>query len=123
MVTGTVDARLQGIVVITVADALGNGRDFEATVDTGFTGFLTLPNADIRSLGLAYLRHDAATLGDGTTALIQVYEATISWDGGARAVEVIQSESTPLVGTRLLAGYRVRMDMVAGGVVEIEAIP
>ena len=39
----------------------------DAVVDTGFSGFLTLPSETISALDLQWQGRDIATLGDGTS--------------------------------------------------------
>jgi clan AA aspartic protease len=123
MVTGTVNARLAPNIYFPIEDAAGTRHDLEATVDTGFTGYLTLPRNQILSLGLRYLYHHAVTLGDGTAVVRHIYEATVGWDGISKTVEVIESEVSPLIGMRMMAGYQLRIDVVVGGAVEIEQRP
>ena len=73
-------------------DVAGKRHDVEATVDTGFTGFLSLPRSRILTLGLVYRYPRFALLGDGTTILIHLYEATVIWDGQAKIVTVIEKK-------------------------------
>ena len=123
MVTGSVNALLTGNIRFPIEDAHAVRHDMEATVDTAFMGFLTLPKDRISALALNYLHYRLAVLGDGTTVLMNIYDATVIWDGQAKAVEVIESETFPLVGMRMMAGNRLRMDVVPGGAVEIEPLP
>ncbi len=44
----------------------------DAVVDTGFSGFLTLPSDIILALGLSWEGRDVATLGDGTSCTFEV---------------------------------------------------
>ena len=41
----------------------------EALIDTGFTGFLSLPLATITALGLPWHFRDVGTLGDGSEVI------------------------------------------------------
>jgi clan AA aspartic protease len=123
MVTGTVNAVLAANILFPIEDTAGTRHDLEATVDTGFTGYLTLPKTQILSLGLRYLYSHAVTLGDGTTVLTNIHQATVGWDGTSKTVEVIESEVFPLVGMRMMVGYQLRVDVVIGGTVEIEQRP
>ena len=56
-------------------------------IDTGFTGFLTLPPAIVAALNLPFLRRISANLADGSRIFLSVYIATIVWDGTPRDVE------------------------------------
>ena len=54
----------------------GQKQLVEAVVDTGYTGFLSLPSVTINELGLVWKGIDRATLGDGSEATFEVYKAT-----------------------------------------------
>ena len=53
-------------------------------LDTGFSGFLTLPEALINKLGWPWLNRHAVTLADGSLQVLEAYEAVIFWDGESR---------------------------------------
>jgi clan AA aspartic protease len=95
----------------------------EAIIDTGYDGFLTLPGALVVVLGLPRLRSITAQLPGGSMHHIEVHRATLIWDGQIRTIEVDVIDGKPLVGRGLLAGYELRLKMVAGGSVTLEAIP
>jgi predicted aspartyl protease len=52
-------------------------KSFDAVIDTGFLGFLTLPSSIITELDLTWKGRDVATLGDGTACIFEVYIASI----------------------------------------------
>jgi clan AA aspartic protease len=100
-----------------------NGRgltDVRAVIDTGFTGFLTLPSATIQSLSLLLFGSREVVLADGSVSSLDVYRAEILWHDEARPVSVLQSEGGPLIGMSLLRGSSLRMDIMPGGSVKIE---
>jgi clan AA aspartic protease len=91
--------------------------------DTGFTGFLTLPAVLIAALGLPWLCRQPGILADGSVDVFDVYTATVLWDGQSRTVEVEAADAEPLVGMSLLDYHSLRIDVLAGGVVTIMALP
>lgn len=92
-------------------------------VDTGFTGFLTLPPAMVSALNLPFLRRIPAHLADGSTIFLSVYSATIVWDRAPRDVEVLATTGRqPLLGTLLLDGYTLTVDFEDGGTVTIDPL-
>jgi clan AA aspartic protease len=93
----------------------------DAVIDTGFSGFLTLPSEIIAALDLTWKGRDVATLGDGTRCIFDVYIATVIWDGQYREIDINESETNPLIGMQLLRGYDLRMRIIEGGTVVIEA--
>ncbi len=98
-------------------------HEVQAIIDTGFTGFLTLPSTLIDSLGLEWHGRQQAILGDGSLRQFDVYAATVLWDEQARTVETDAADTEPLVGMGLIYGYELRIQAVDGGFVTIEALP
>ncbi|NJN89583.1 MAG: clan AA aspartic protease [Leptolyngbyaceae cyanobacterium SL_5_14] len=94
----------------------------DTVIDTGFSGFLTLPSDTISVLELSWQGRDIATLGDGTSCTFEVYTGLVIWDGQYREIYINESETVPLVGMRLLRGYDLRIQAIEGGVVTIEAL-
>ena len=120
MMQGRVNQNCEAIlsVVIRNIDIL---KSVDAAIDTGFSGFLTLPLGIIAELDLTWKGRDVATLGDGTSCIFEVYIASIIWDGEYRAIDINESETVPLIGMRLLRGYDLKIRTIEGGLVTIEA--
>ena len=103
----------------------GGNRVFQtedAIIDTGFTGWLTLPQEAIDDLGLTYYGQRPAVLADNQEKMFDLYGALVSWHGNHRAVLVLQTEGAPLVGMALLRGNRLTIDAWDTGDVVIEEI-
>jgi clan AA aspartic protease len=96
-------------------------KSVDAVIDTGFSGFLTLPSGIIAELDLTWKGRDVATLGDGTSCIFEVYIASVIWDGEYRVIDINESETVPLIGMRLLRGYDLKIRTIEGGLVTIEA--
>jgi clan AA aspartic protease len=97
--------------------------EVQAVIDTGFDGWLSLPPQEIRALGLVEAGSEEVELADGRVRRIETYNATVQWDGTPQAITVDEAPTEPLLGTELLWGYELRIRYVAGGGVEIEAVP
>jgi clan AA aspartic protease len=123
MIRGQVNPRKEAIITVQVRDPRGQSRDVQATIDTGFSGYLTLSPALIAALQLPYDRTEVYTLGDSRSVAIDLYSATVAWDGQDRAVFVLATGRGALVGMSLLHGYHLFVDVVDGGDVRIEARP
>jgi clan AA aspartic protease len=123
MITGVVNANREATIRLAVIGPSGQQREIEAIIDTGFTGFLTLPPALVMALGLPWLCRQPGILADGNVDVFDVYTATVLWDGQPRAVEVEDADTDPLVGMSLLDGYSLRIDILNGGTVTITALP
>ena len=123
MITGVVTPFYQATIRLIVRGPTGQAQEIEAVIDTGFDGALSLPPADITALGLPWRRRGRALLADGTASLFDVYEATVLWDGAPRRVAVDAAAIDPLIGMRLLDGYELTVQAIAGGQVIIKALP
>jgi clan AA aspartic protease len=123
VITGVVNTKREAIIQVVVRGPNGQEREIEAVIDTGFTGFLTLPFSLIVALGLTWRGQAQAELGDGSLHQFDVYEATVTWDGQIRTVETDAADTMPLVGMGLLYGYDLHIQTVEGGIVTIEALP
>ena len=123
MIIGVVNDKREAVVSIVVRGPHGQEREIEAVIDTGFTGFLTLPFSFIVSLALTWRGQAQAELGDGSLHQFDVYEASVTWDGQLRTVETDAADTMPLIGMGLLYGYDLHIQTVEGGTVTIEALP
>jgi clan AA aspartic protease len=121
MMHGIVNQSCEAILPVVVKND-PKRKLFDAVIDTGFSGFLTLPASIISELDLTWKGRDLATLGDGTSCIFDVYIAIIIWDGEYRTVDINESETNPLIGMQLLRGYDLRIQAIEGGSVTIEAL-
>lgn len=123
MISGVVTANREAVVPVVIRGAHGHNVYVDAVIDTGFTGFLTLPAPLIATLGLAFAGTTRATLGAGSTVSMDVFEATVLWDNHVRSVTVLAATGGALVGMAMLFGYRLTLEGADGGAVHIEALP
>ena len=93
-----------------------------ATIDTGFTGELALPEVTIGELGLTLYGRRPANHAGGV-AMFPIYGALVSWHNVHRPVLVFQTSGEPLIGMALLQGSRFSVDALEGGDVVIEEMP
>lgn len=94
----------------------------EFVVDTGFTEYLTLPQAAITAMRLPFLYSQRAGLADGSDISIAVYAVTILWNGLEREVRVIATGRRPLLGTALLDDQELRAQFRESGLVTVEEL-
>lgn len=124
MIRGTVarnsDGGLEAWVAVSIMDADSELQQYEVIVDTGFTGWLVLPEAEIRRLGLVRAGSQYSVIASGSEAEFDYYQASVLWHGQLREIEVFQSIDQPLLGMELLEGSRVALDAWDGGAVVIQ---
>ena len=101
---------------------LVDGNDIQQTVrflvDTGYDGYLVMPSNTIRRLALAPTgcARDVAVAG-GERLEWLIYRASVLWNGQVRNVEVLESDTPPLLGMAMLydpdAGHADRLTIDA----------
>jgi clan AA aspartic protease len=122
MMQGVVDRNREATIRLVVGSAKTQRQVIDAIIDTGFTGFLTLPLAILNALNLRLYSREEGTLGDGSNCIFDVYSGFVIWDGEFRRIDINASEASPLVGMSLLYGYRVQFDAIEGGMVKIQSL-
>src|SRR5712691_2649186 len=121
MIVGLVQAR-EPLIRLTIRGFRGRQQEIEAVVDTGYTGWLTLPPTVIAALNLHWRTFGRGILADGSVSLFDVYQAKVMWDGRVRSVFVDEFDATPLVGMALLRGCELKMQVRARGKVTIKRL-
>jgi len=122
MITGVVTAEREAVMRLDVQGFNRQQQEIQAIIDTGFTGWLTLPPSLITALGLPWLTKGQALLANGQTETFDIYIATLLWDGQQLRVMVDAAETEPLLGMSLLHGYDLHIHNVEDGVVTIQRI-
>ena len=122
MIQGAVNAAYEAVVSLTLQSAEGRTQEIEAVVDTGYTGFLTLPPTLVNELGLPFAYVGRAFLANDDQVEFNVHNVTLLWDDGPRDIEADATGSTPLVGMLLLDGHSLNIKVESGGEVVIQAM-
>ena len=120
MTTGRTNPFLEAIIVVEMLDGDGNLHPFESILDTGFDGALALPAIAIRRLGLTHAGHRRIVLGDGRPVEAEAYIGRIIWLGEPLRITVLQTGGDPVIGTYLLEGCTVTIQVWDGGEVLIQ---
>ena len=123
MIEGTINARYEAVIPVRIQGPDRRALEIEAVVDTGYNGFLTLPEAVVAQLALPYSHAVPVILADDTEAEWDVHRAGVLWDGQLRGIDAHAGGSTPLIGMLLLDGYNLNIDVKVGGRVVIQASP
>ena len=121
MIEGVVNPSSEAIVTLPLHGPNGQIRDIEAVIDTGYSGYLTLPPFLTTELGLDFRGHGHAYMANDAAVEFDVYNVTVLWDGHPKDVEADAMGSVPLIGMRLLARHNLNIDVEDGGRVVIQA--
>lgn len=121
MIEGMVNASHEAVVTLPLQGPNGQVRGIEATIDTGYSGYLTLPPILTTELGLDLRGHGHAYTANDTVVEFDVYNVTVLWDGHPKDVEADAMGSVPLVGMCLLDRHSLYVEVEDGGRVIIQA--
>ena len=117
MIEGVVNAAHEAVIALHLQGPEGRTRDIEAVVDTGYSGFLTLPAVLVAELGLPFAYTGQAFLANDDEVS---FDVTVLWDGQPRHIKADATGSTPLVGMALLDSHSLYVEVEDRGRVIIE---
>jgi predicted aspartyl protease len=87
------------------------GREWQATVDSGFNGALELPAFIQRSIDAVRIGPVVSELAGGVTIVEEAFLVEVVFDGDRRRVQATFTESDGvLVGTELMNRHRLEID-------------
>jgi predicted aspartyl protease len=133
MATGYLDANGDPFVKVTVTNLVWPGTELECLIDTGFTGFLSIPIVQAFPLGLFLTGSLALTLADGKQAFRYTCLGCAELDGRKEMglIVIEPGGSQTLLGMAFLKKFNLQLvvDPVAGlielkpGSVQVAAPP
>ena len=81
VIVGAITGDREAIISFPVCGPDGQEQEIRAVIDTGFNGYLTLPDSLVDRLDLSYHSRTTVTLGDGSSRALRQYEAVVVWSG------------------------------------------
>jgi predicted aspartyl protease len=107
LIPGSFDTDNSPTVTIKVAGDLGE-KEYTAVIDTGFTGFVALPLAEMIPLGLTTKDAASVRLGNGTVISNFVAEGIVSLSSQAEIGTIVLDENSNdiLVGLDFLRKFK-----------------
>ena len=122
MIRGKVNEKGQALVAVEVLGRDGWFQPFEFVMDTGFTGDLLLSADVIQRLAAVPYDEINAALADGQGVKLSGWLGSVLWHNRMRSVVIAQADGQPLLGTGLLMGSRVTLDVQLDGDVTVEEL-
>ena len=108
------------VVDLRIHNDEGEQISVSAIVDTGFSGYLTLPISIIERLNLPQTDTEEASLADGSVVRFGAYQVIVNWDDEERTVTALAAEGSPLLGISMLMGSIGTFEFQEGGQVIFE---
>ncbi|RLS51939.1 MAG: clan AA aspartic protease [Planctomycetota bacterium] len=120
MMTGWIDADCQAIVPLAVKHrgSFAPDASIEFLIDTGFTGYLSIPSAWVDRFGLSVIDIQRGITADGRAVYFETVDVTILWHDEPRVIRA-QVLEEPLIGTRLLRSNQATIRWESGSTFEI----
>ena len=122
MLIGTVND-LQAWLAVDLLAIGGQYLSVEVVLDTGFNGELAMPASVIPQLDLVPMNNRYTYLAVGGEVELPAWSGTVFWNGRPRFVEIVETDSEPLLGMELLRGCRVTIEVREGGAVTVDPLP
>jgi predicted aspartyl protease len=79
MIVGIVQLR-EPLIRLKIHGFRGRQQEIDAVVDSGYTGWLTLPPIEISALNVHWQTFGRGILADGSVSVFDVYQAKVVWD-------------------------------------------
>ena len=122
MIRGRVNARLEALIPLEIRGKDGRFQTVTTVLDTGFSGYLTLPSEVIARLEVESDPQTDVTLAGGVRAKWNAWIGQVFWHERPRFIRILEAGGTPLLGMRLLEGSQVVVQVRDGGDVLIEEL-
>ena len=115
MIEGTLNDRMEPVVAVRVVGATELEQRLAAVVDTGFSGFLTIPEDVAADLSLLFNGMARVVLADDSEVYMRMYTATVLWDGVPRTIVAHASPGVPLIGVGMLVDHSLHINFEPAG--------
>ena len=120
MIVGRIDGNIEARVTLSI---LSRGTDEEISflVDSGFNGYLAIPESVARQLHLPLATVERGVTADRRVSYYDTVDVCVIWDGKPTNVRA-QVLDEPLIGTRMLRGFDMRVRWVVGGEIQLTPV-
>ncbi len=115
-------ASLSPRVPIVVAGSNGTKKSFNALLDTGFDGVVSISREESEELGIRRLGEHRSVLADGTVRIAPIFAGRVLFVGEWRDVPITTSGDVALIGMQLIYGSRLTLDVFLDGDVDSEFV-
>ncbi len=121
MIVGEIDVNLEARVTLSL---IHNEQHLDVLflVDSGFNGYLAVPQSIVSQLNLPLATVQRGMTADGRVSYFDTVEVCVMWDDQLRFLRA-QVLDEPLIGTRMLSGHDLQARWEVGGQFRLSLIP
>ncbi len=121
MIVGEIDANLEARVTLSLIHK-ARSLDVLFLVDSGFNGYLAIPQSLVSQLDLPLATVQRGTTADGRVSYFDTVDVCVIWDEQSKLIRA-QVLDEPLIGTRMLCGHDMQVRWEVGGNFRLSLIP
>ena len=122
MIRGKINAAREAVIRLELRGPTGQTAVVDTVIDTGYSGFLTVTPEIASRLMLKWHSGRYGSMADGSIREFMVYIAEVYWNDGWRETEVLALGNEVLLGMRMLQGYKLTVEVVPDGGIEISPL-
>ena len=113
MIVGEIDANLEARVTLSLVHK-ERSLNVLFLVDSGFNGFLAVPQSVVSQLSLPLATVQKGVTADGRVSYFDTVDVCVIWGDRPKNIRA-QVLDEPLIGTRLLSGHDMQARWEGGG--------
>ena len=121
MIVGEIDTNLEARVTLSLSHK-ERSLDILFLVDSGFNGYLAVPQSVVSQLNLPLATVQRGMTADGRVSYFDTVDVCVIWDGQPKFLRA-QVLDEPLVGTQMLSGHDLQARWEVGGLFRLSLIP
>ncbi len=122
LLIGEVSANKEVVLTVQIKDDGEIFHPVRCVLNTGFSGYLTLPASAIDVLHLRYIDEIYLVIAGNQPSRLRAYEGVVEWHTSFITVLVLEVEGHPNIGMRLLYGSDLHVHVVDGGFATVAAL-
>ncbi len=120
-IVGGIAANLEARVTLSLSHQ-ERRLDVLFLVDSGFNGYLAVPQSVVRQLSPPLATVQRGTTADGRVNYFDTVDVCVIWDDQPKVIRA-QVLDEPLIGTRMLSGHDMQVRWEVGGNFRLSLIP
>lgn len=121
MIVGEIDANFEARVTLSLIHE-ERSLDLVFLVDSGFNGYLAVPQSVVSQLSLPLATVQRGATADGRVSYFDTVDVDVIWDDQPKVIRA-QVLDEPLIGTRMLRGHDLEARWEVGGNFRLSLIP